>query len=167
MRPSLNFFARIARESARVADTQIDCTQKFTPNGCSERRHPTRRVRVPFGRPNETLFVPEFDAFLQAEGVAVKKVGPLAPNLNAVAERWVQSVKQECLDHFVVVGEEYLRFLVTSYVRYYNTRRPHQSKENRPLTGLSPPEPSDFAASDIACEEQLGGLLKHYYRRAG
>ena len=55
----------------------------------------------------ETKFVPEFDAVFEAEGVTGKRVGPRAPNLNAHAERWVRSVRQECLDHFVVFGEHH------------------------------------------------------------
>jgi putative transposase len=47
-------------------------------------------------------------------------VGLRAPNLNAYAERWVQSAKQECLDHFVVFGEGHLRHLVSEYADYYN-----------------------------------------------
>jgi putative transposase len=118
-------------------------------------------------RDRDSKFVPAFDEVLRAEGVEVKAVGPRAPNLNAYAERWVGSVKRECLDHFVVFGEEHLRYLVTEYVAWYNERRPHQGKDNRPLSLVSPAEPvGGFAAGDVACEERLGGVLKHYYRRA-
>ena len=51
-------------------------------------------------RDNDTKYTKEFDAILESEGVAVKKVTPVSPNLNAYAERFVQSVKQECLDYF-------------------------------------------------------------------
>jgi putative transposase len=110
-------------------------------------------------------FVPEFDALLESEGVTVKKVGPRSPNLNAYAERWVQTVRRECLDHFVVFGEDHLRHLVTTFADYYNRWRPHQSRDNRPLTG----EPAPGAAvpvGAVTCEERLGGLLKHYVRAA-
>jgi len=59
-------------------------------------------------RDHDTKFVKEFDGILESEGIEVKALGPRAPNLNAFAERWVQSVKQECLDHFVVFGESHL-----------------------------------------------------------
>src|SRR5579883_1968702 len=68
----------------------------------------------------DTKFVPEFDAILESEGITVKKVGPLAPNLNARAERWIQSVKRKCLDHFIVFGEDHLRYLVSQYTAYHN-----------------------------------------------
>ena len=50
---------------------------------------------------------------------SLKKVGPFAPNLNAFAERWVLSIRVECLNHFIVFGENHLRHLVTSYLAYY------------------------------------------------
>ena len=53
---------------------------------------------------HDTKYVPGFDAVLEADGTEVKRVGPMAPNLNAYAERWVQSLRVELLDHFVVLG---------------------------------------------------------------
>jgi putative transposase len=111
-------------------------------------------------------FPVEFDAVLASSGTKVKKVGPFAPNLNAFAERWVRSIREECLNHFVVFGEEHLRHLITQYLTFYNQFRPHQRKDNLPLTGLDPPEALAVAADEICCDERLGGLLKHYYRRA-
>ena len=110
-------------------------------------------------------FAPEFDAILEADGVTVKKVGPHAPNLNAIAERFVQTAKSECLDHFVVFGEEHLRHLVFSLQNYYNELRPHQAKDNLPMNCTAPPPTAAFAAAEIVCEERLGGLLKHCRRR--
>jgi putative transposase len=79
----------------------------------------------------------------------------------------VGSVRRECLDHFVVFSEEHLRYLVTECAGWYNKRRPHQGVGNRPLSVVVPPEPvEEFAAPNIGCEERLGGVLKHYYRRA-
>ena len=118
-------------------------------------------------RDHDGKFTKEFDAILQSEGVEIKKVGPRAPNLSAHAERWVQSVRVECLDHFVVLGEAHLRHILTSYVTWYNTCRPHQSVNNEPL-GERPQvdEPAVLSLADVHCEEKLGGLLKHYWRRA-
>ena len=60
-------------------------------------------------RDNDGKFGPEFDAVFAAEGVEVKRITPASPNLNARAERWVQTVKRELLDRFVVFGEAHLR----------------------------------------------------------
>jgi putative transposase len=104
---------------------------------------------------------------LQFDGIAVKRVGPRAPNPNALAERWVQSVRVECLDHFLVFGEAHLRHLLAEYLAYYHGERPHQALGNRPLSGPPLPERGErVVPGDIVCVERLGGLLKHYTRRA-
>jgi putative transposase len=118
-------------------------------------------------RDHDTKFTRVFDEILQAEGVEVKAVGPRAPNMNAVAERWVQSVKRECLDHFVVFGEAHLRHIVQEYLTWYHRCRPHQGLGNRPPAGPEPPASGGaFSADHIVCDGRLGGLLKHYHRRA-
>jgi putative transposase len=123
-------------------------------------------------RDNDTKYTREFDAILESEGVEVKKVTPASPNLNAYAERFVQSAKQECLDHFVVFGEDHLRYIVTEYVRHHNEERPHQARNNEPLGGL-PAALADCLADltfssphSVRCHERLGGLLKSYSRAA-
>jgi putative transposase len=89
-------------------------------------------------------------------------------------ERFIQSVEQECLDHFVIVGEQHFNHLVESWLEYYQTERPHQSKGNgllvpfqrqrkRPRKPYSGDVPR---VREIQCRERLGGLLKHYYRKA-
>jgi len=62
-------------------------------------------------RDNDGKFGPQFDAVFAAEGVEVKRITPASPNLNARAERWVQTVRWELLDRFVVFGETHLRLL--------------------------------------------------------
>jgi len=117
-------------------------------------------------RDMDSKFVAEFDAVLGSDSLTIKRVGPRAPNLNAYAERWVQSLKRECLDHFIVFGEEHLRYLVSQYVAHYHQERPHQSLGNRPLSHTSDPPVLPLEAGAVVCEERLGGLLKHY-RRVG
>jgi putative transposase len=112
-------------------------------------------------------FTKEFDRTLKAAGIEVKKVGPRKPNQNAFAERWVQSIKQECLDRFVVFGEDHLRHIIAEYLAHYNEERPHQARDNLPLSMANPPEENPLPApSAITCHERLGGLLKHYVRAA-
>lgn len=64
-------------------------------------------------RDHNSKFTAEFDAIMKSEGLQVKKVGPQAPNLNAYVERWVQSVRQECLEHFIIFGEAHLRHIIS------------------------------------------------------
>ena len=78
---------------------------------------------------------------------------------NPYAESWAGTIKRECLDHFVVLGEQHLRHLVSEYVKYYNSVRPHG------LIGGPLDELPVVAQGEVCCEEKLGGLLKHYYRK--
>jgi putative transposase len=112
-------------------------------------------------------FTEEFDALLESTGMEIVRVGPRAPNLNAFCERWIGSIKSECLSHFIVFGLAHLRYLVDAYVDWYNTVRPHQGVGNRPLTTAEIPEEDELASlSTIVCDERLGGLLRHYRRAA-
>jgi putative transposase len=117
---------------------------------------------------HDTKFVSGFDAVFAAEGTEVKRVGPLAPNLNAYAERFAQTLRTECLDHFVILGERHLRHLVSEFVTHYNGERPHQGVGNVPLSEADPNDPCllPFPSGGVRCRERLGGLLRHYYRAA-
>ncbi|MFH1024103.1 MAG: integrase core domain-containing protein [Planctomycetota bacterium] len=107
-----------------------------------------------------------FDGILMSHGMRIKKIPYASPNLNAFAERWVQSIKNECLDHFVVFGENHLWHIVAEYADYYNTVRPHQGVGNVPL-GMAAPEEESAVPSRVKCKTWLGGVLRHYYRAAG
>jgi putative transposase len=119
-------------------------------------------------RDRDGIFVnTKFDAVLKRAGVRVIPTAPHAPNQNVFIERWIQSIKYECVNHFLVFGQRHFDFLVSAYVDFYNTLRPHQGVGNRPLTGAwresgDPLEPSE----QVVCHTQLGGLLRHYERRA-
>ncbi len=114
-------------------------------------------------RDRDRKFTQQFDEILQAHGVDVAKLPPFSPNLNAHAERWVKSVKNECLDHFMVFGEKHLNYLLSEYVTYYNQWRPHQGIGNTPPLN---DEPSLNATGSIQCCSKLGGIIKHFYRQA-
>jgi putative transposase len=117
---------------------------------------------------SETL---DQDLLLRNEYLA-KSVGlksfllpPRSPNLNAIAERFVRSIKKECVERLILFGEASLRKTIEAYVEHYHGERNHQGKGN---AILFPSEEDRIGApeGEIQCREQLGGLLK-YYRRAG
>ena len=115
----------------------------------------------------DAKFFGSFRAVLKQRGLTPKALQHCSPNLNAYAERFVQTLQQECLDHFVLFGRRHLDYVVSEFVDYYSTKRPHQAVGNRPLTPSG--SPSDRAspnAGEVVCEERLGGLLRHYYRAA-
>jgi putative transposase len=86
-----------------------------------------------------------------------------SPDLNAFAERFVRSIKGECLDRFVFFGENMLRHAVKEFCSHYLAERPHQGIGNR----LIDPAPNaGLAVGKTVCHERLGGLLKYYNRKA-
>jgi len=83
-----------------------------------------------------------------------------SPNLNAYAERWVRSVKEECLSRLILCGEASLRHALTQYVAHFHHERNHQGKGN---VLLCPTVNQDAErAGPLQCRERLGGLLKYY-----
>jgi hypothetical protein len=87
-----------------------------------------------------------------------------SPNLNAYAERWVRSIKEECLSQLILFGEKSLQRAVSNYLANYHQERTHQGKDNLLLFPVAAREASGRDA--IRCRERLGGLLKYYSRRA-
>jgi transposase InsO family protein len=106
-----------------------------------------------------------FDMILRSAGIEPLALPPRSPNLNAFAERFVLSIKTECLDRMIFFGEASLRHAITEYIEHYHHERTHQGKEN---LLLFPQPPSDPSPRDgpIKCKHRLGGLLKFYYREA-
>ncbi|MBV8832936.1 MAG: transposase [Acidobacteriaceae bacterium] len=82
-------------------------------------------------------------------------------NLNAFAERWVRSIKTECLSKLILFGEASLRRAVTQFIEHYHLERPHQGKGNQLLFPSLVRSTSQHAGR-IRCHERLGGLLKFY-----
>lgn len=118
-------------------------------------------------RDNDCKFQNAFDEVVEEHGATVRTTAFRAPNENAFVERFVQSIKQECLDHFLVFGQKHFDYLVREYVRYYHDCRPHQGLGNRVIgenEGGKPPDP--VAIGQIHCESRLGGRLKHYHHAA-
>ena len=112
-------------------------------------------------------FPEQFDAILESENIKIKRVGPRAPNMNCYAERWVQSVRQECLDHFIVFGEAHLRYILGQYETWFNEERAHQGVGNVRLRQIGAEAPPvEVGQGAVVCRERLGGLLKHYHRQA-
>ena len=110
-------------------------------------------------------FCREFRETLAAGGVQCLSLPARSPNLNAHAERWVRSIKQECLSKLILFGENSLRRVVSEFLEYYHQERNHQGKNNVLLFPAPPPlEPG--RRPGIYCRERLGGLLRYYSRAA-
>jgi transposase InsO family protein len=110
----------------------------------------------------DPLYTAAFRRLLRDSGVTPVLLPAWSPNLNAFAERFVESIKSECLDRLVLLGEGHLRAAVRDFIHHYHEERPHQSLGNE----LIAPPPTVTGAGPMKCRERLGGLLKFYYRDA-
>ena len=108
----------------------------------------------------DTKFTAQFRRNLGDSGVDVIRTPHRAPNCNAFAERFVLSIKSECLDRRIFFGESSLRHSVREYLEHYHQERAHQGIGNEIIDARPP------GRGDIHCLERLGGLLKHYQRAA-
>ena len=118
-------------------------------------------------RDRDTKFTAAFDSVFTAAGIDVVKIPPRAPRANAYAERWVRTVRSECLDWTLVWSQRQLCRVLTEYLRHYNTVRPHRSldlQSPRPTPRLTLVEPGTVE-SPVQRVDVLGGLI-HEYRRA-
>lgn len=110
-------------------------------------------------------FCREFQDTLAAGGVKCLRLPARSPNLNAHAERWVRSIKEECLSRLILFGENSLRRVVSEFLEHYHQERNHQGKNNVLLfPAPAPLEPG--RRPGIHCRERLGGLLRYYSRAA-
>src|SRR5256714_8362793 len=105
-------------------------------------------------------YCPAFQHIIEAAGVTRVPLPPRSPNLNAYAERWVRSVKEECLSRRILFGEASLWHALQKYVEHYHCERNHQGKGNVLLFPSS--KADERRTGSIHGRERLGGLLKYY-----
>ena len=117
-------------------------------------------------RDRDAKFCRGFDEVFRAEDAEVLVTPVQAPNANAYAERWIRTVRAECLDWLLIISRGHLEQVLRIYVEHYNQHRPHRA------LGLEPPEPSagltlvaEARRARVRRRDLLGGLL-HEYRRA-
>jgi putative transposase len=117
-------------------------------------------------RDRDSKFTAAFDAVFAAAGIEAVKIPPRAPKANAYAERWVRTVRTECLDWILVCNRRRLERVLVEYVAHYNTAQPHRGIDLD--VPSPPPEPTPAGAKNVRRIERidvLGGLL-HEYRHA-
>ena len=111
-------------------------------------------------RDNDKKFTLSFDAVFESEGIKILRTPYQAPNANSYAERWVRSVREESLDHILILNETHLRRVLDEFTNYYNTRRPHQGLDQQSPVARTPPEDT----GPVTYRQVLGGIIHDYYR---
>ncbi|RME47089.1 MAG: integrase [Chloroflexi bacterium] len=110
-------------------------------------------------RDNDKKFTLSFDAVFECEGINILRTPFQAPNANAYAERWVRTVREECLDHILIWNEAHLLRTLNEFVTYYKTRRPHQGLDQQsPLPRL----PSENTGA-VSSRRILGAIIHDYF----
>jgi transposase InsO family protein len=112
---------------------------------------------------HDTKYTNEFRELLVDSGTNVVRLPAKSPNLNAHAERFVLSIKSECLDRMIFFTETSLRKAVSSFVEHYHRERCHQGLGNQLI---DPARRSEETGGQIQCHERLGGMLRYYHRQA-
>ena len=103
-------------------------------------------------------YTPDFDELFKQHDCKVKTIPYKSPNLNPYAEGFVGTIKRECLNKFFIFGQNHFEYLVSEYVNYYNTVRPHSGLDNETISYV----PKTYGK--VKCESRLGGVIRHYYR---
>jgi transposase InsO family protein len=118
-------------------------------------------------RDRDSKFTRDFDEVFRSEGIRVIRAPVRAPKARAHAERWVGTVRRECLDRILIVGRRHLQHVLAMYVAHYNEHRPHRALQQRPP--LTQPPPADQRGLGEAIDLQrvrrhdlLGGLIHEY-----
>ena len=114
-------------------------------------------------RDRDSKFSRDFDEVFRSQGMRVIKAPVRAPKARAHAERWVGTVRRECLDRILIVGRRHLQHVLTAYVAHYNEHRPHRALHQRPPLRKSPrgdEQPIDL--DRVRRRDLLGGLIHEY-----
>ena len=126
-------------------------------NFCADLEDAGRRVRF-LVRDRDTKFTTSFDKVFASIGAETILTPVRSPKANAFGERWVRTVREDCLDHLLVLSRHHLRTILAEYVTHYNRARPHRGLD------LTPPRPAAVAggAEMIRRRDLLGGLIHEY-----
>jgi transposase InsO family protein len=111
-------------------------------------------------RDRDSKFTDTFDAVFASEGIQIKKSAPQCPKMNAYAERWIRTVRAECTDRMLIVGQRHLHAVLEEYAQHYNAGRAHRSLDLRAPD--DDPNMIPFPAHRIIRNKILGGLISEY-----
>ncbi len=116
-------------------------------------------------RARDTKFTAIFDAVFADAGIAALRSPPRAPKANAYAERWVSTIRRECLDRMLISSDQQLAHVLTEYEAHYNTHRPHRALEQRSPIDSGRTQQLG-SANAVQRTQVLGGLINEYRHAA-
>ncbi|MGH3374954.1 MAG: integrase core domain-containing protein [Actinoallomurus sp.] len=116
-------------------------------------------------RDRDAKFTRVFDEAFTSLGARVIWTPVRAPRTNAIAERWVGTIRRECTDRLLIYNEHHLRRVLTAYERHYNTHRPHRARDRRPPQPL-PAAPADLDHVRLKRRRTVDGLISEYRNAA-
>jgi putative transposase len=132
-----------------------------SPDGPGEERRP---VPVPDPGSGAVQFTEAFDAVLEGAGIEVVKIPPRSLRANALAERWVRTVRAELTDRMLIAGTRHLSTVLDQYVVHYNEHRPHRARILLPPDAgeIAPVAATDLTTAQIRRRRVLGELISEY-----
>jgi transposase InsO family protein len=114
-------------------------------------------------RDRDTKYTEVFDEVFTSEGIEVLRSPPQVPRANAYAERWVRTVRRECLDRMLIYNPRHLLAVLAEFVEHYNEHRPHQSRDQRPPNAADTgPAVADVGSARVRRKKILDGLINEY-----
>jgi len=115
-------------------------------------------------RDRDSKFTAAFDAVFAGADMRVIRIPARAPRANAIVERFIGTLRRECLDHILIIGSHHLEVVLRAYVQHFNTHRPHRSLDQGPPAGSTPPRSG--ATVQPLRRDRLGGLIREYVQVA-
>lgn len=154
------FFLELTSRRVHIAGITTNPTDLFMGRAAERAADFLRGCRYLI-HDRDTKYSLRFTIVMEAAGIGLVKTPFQAPNANAYAERFVRSIKDECLNRMILFGEEHLRHALDEYVEHYHRERNHQGIGNELIDG----QPS-IGLGDVRSTDRLGGMLRYYHRAA-
>jgi putative transposase len=162
---SVFFFIEIGTRRVHVAGITPQPTQHWVAQQARQflwNLETEARLFTHLVRDNDGKYSASFDAVFESAGIEVVSTPFRAPRANAYAERWVRSVREECLNQVIILDQRHLAYVLREYAHFFNTARPHQGIDQQ----VPCPPVARLTSGNIARRDSLGGILHDYDRAA-
>jgi putative transposase len=123
-----------------------------------------KQFRFPI-RDRDAKFTRAFDDVFHTDGISILQTPPQAPRANAIAERWIGTLRRECLNNILIAGPRHLDQVLAEFVEHYNTHRPHRPLDQQPPAGRATSTPPSANIRHLR-RDRLGGLIHEYLQVA-